>query len=358
VPETGGQERTERATPKRRQQAREKGQVAQSREISSAAILIMALGLFYFSGSWIILNLSNIVSSVYHSLGTERIESVADASAFSIDIFRDIFRILVPIFLLFILAGFSANVLQIGFGLYPKKLTPKFSQLNPAAGVKRLLSLKSMVEAVKSIAKIIVVGWIAYGVIKSHAVEFPGLVELDVGQILVFTGQVAFEIALFVCLAMIVMAMLDFGYQRWQHEENIKMTKQEVIDERKQTEGDPKVKARIRSVQREIARRRMMEAVPEADVVITNPTHLAIALRFDADKMIAPRVLAKGADHLAERIRQIAAEHAVPMVENKPLAQALYRMVEIGEYIPAELYRAVAEVLAYVYRLKGRFAPA
>jgi len=356
VAETGGQERTEKATAKRRQQAREKGQVAQSREVSSVIILMTALGLFYFSGSWMLLNLGNILSGVYQSLGTLHLDSVPNVSTFLIKIAKLSFRIIAPLFLLLVVAGIAANGLQFGFGLYPKKLAPKLTQINPASGVKRIFSLKSLVEAVKSVLKIIVVGWIAYGVISGHLKEFPALVDLDVGQILVFMGQVAFQIALYVCLALVVMAALDFIYQRWQYEENLKMTKQEVKDEHKQAEGDPKVKSRIRSLQREVAMRRMMESVPEADVVITNPTHLAIALRFDSKNMIAPRVVAKGADHLAERIRKIAGEHSVPIVENKPLAQALYRMVELGEYIPAELYRAVAEVLAYVYRLKGRFS--
>lgn len=358
MPETGGQERTEKATPKRRDQAREKGQVAQSKEVASTVILMAALGLFYFSGSWILLNLGNILSGVYQSLGTLRLDTVTDASVFSIKIFQNILKILTPLFLLLIIAGIVGNVLQFGFGLYPKKLVPKFTQINPASGIKRIFSLKSLVEAVKSILKIIVVGWIAYGVMSGHLKEFPALVDLEVGQILVFIGQVAFKIALYVCLAMVLMSALDFIYQRWQYEENLKMTKQEVKDEHKQAEGDPKVKGRIRSLQREAAMRRMMESVPEADVVITNPTHLAIALRFDSENMIAPRVIAKGADHIAEKIRGIASEHSVPLVENKPLAQALYKMVEIGDYIPAELYRAVAEVLAYVYRLKGRFAGA
>jgi len=192
--------------------------------------------------------------------------------------------------------------------------------------------------------------------VKSDMKEFPILIHQEVGQILVFIARVSLKVCFFVCLALIVLAVLDFIYQRWQHEEDLKMTKQEVKDEQKQTYGDPKVKARIRSVQLEMARRRMMEAVPGADVVITNPTHLALALKFDAREMIAPRILAKGSGHIAERIREIAVEHQIPIVEEKPLAQALFKMVEIGDYIPAELFRAVAEVLAYVYRLKGMYA--
>jgi flagellar biosynthetic protein FlhB len=188
--------------------------------------------------------------------------------------------------------------------------------------------------------------------------EFPILIHQEVGQILVFIARVSLKVCFFVCLALIVLAALDFIYQRWQHEEDLKMTKQEVKDEQKQTYGDPKVKARIRSVQLEMARRRMMEDVPGADVVITNPTHLALALKFDAREMVAPRILAKGSGHIAQRIREIAVEHQIPIVEEKPLAQALFKMVEIGDYIPAELFRAVAEVLAYVYRLKGMYGTA
>jgi flagellar biosynthetic protein FlhB len=194
--------------------------------------------------------------------------------------------------------------------------------------------------------------------VKSDIKEFPILMHQEVGQILVFIARVSLKVCFFVCLAMIVLAVLDFIYQRWQHAEDLKMTKQEVKDEQKQTYGDPKVKARIRSVQLEMARRRMMEAVPGADVVITNPTHLALALKFDAREMVAPRILAKGSGHIAQRIREIAVEHQIPIVEEKPLAQALFKMVEIGDYIPAELFRAVAEVLAYVYRLKGMYGTA
>jgi flagellar biosynthetic protein FlhB len=185
---------------------------------------------------------------------------------------------------------------------------------------------------------------------------FPNLMLQEVGQIIVFIARVSLKICFFVCLGLIILSALDFLYQRWQHEEDLKMTKQEVKDEQKQTHGDPKVKSRIRSMQLEMGRRRMMEAVPEADVVITNPTHLAIALKFNAQEMIAPLVLAKGAGHVAQRIKEISAQNQISMVEDKPLAQALFKMVEIGDYIPAELYRAVAEVLAYVYRLKGMYA--
>ena len=358
MPQSGGQERTEKATAKRRQEARRKGQVAQSREISSVLILLTAMGFFYFAGSWMFSNIAEVVSGIYGRLGTLRIEAVSDVSAFSIEIFKKVFLILIPFFVPVVIAGIAGNVGQIGFELHGQPMKPKLTKLNPIAGIKKFFSLKSLVEMVKSIFKILVVGGIAYKVVIRETEKFPGLMQQEVSEILLFIGQVAFKIFFFVCLALIVLAALDYFYQRWQYEKDLKMTKQEVKDERKQSEGDPKVKGRIRRAQLDMARRRMMEAVPQADVVITNPTHLAVALKFDAVSMIAPVVVAKGAGYIAERIRETAQTHQVPIIEDKPLAQALFKMVEIGEFIPAELYRAVAEVLAYVYRLKGMYQSA
>ena len=355
MPENTGQERTEQATPKRKQEARRKGQVAQSREIASVTVLMVSLGYFYFAGSWMFWNLSEFITGVYQNIDTLRFTSVAEASAFTIDIFNKLLLVLLPFLIPVAIAGFVANVFQVGFQLNSEAMSLKFSKLNPITGMKRLVSLRSLVELGKSIVKLLFIGSIAYMLIKGDMEAFPALIHQEVGQILTFIAKVSLKISFFVCLAMIALAALDFIYQRWQHEKDLKMTKQEVKDEQRQTHGDPKVKARIRGVQMEMARRRMMEAVPEADVIITNPTHLAIALKFDAQEMIAPRVLAKGAGYVAQRIREIAEENQIPIVEEKPLAQGLYKMVEIGDYIPAELYRAVAEVLAYVYRLKGGY---
>ncbi len=358
MPESAGQERTEKATGKKRQEARKKGQVAQSREISSAMILLTALGVFYFAGSWIFWNLSGIISGVFQNIGSLRFAGITDASAFSTEYFSQFMLVLLPIFMPIAVVGFVANVMQVGFFISSEAIALKPNKLNPISGMKRFVSLKSMVELGKSIIKVLFIAGIAYLLVKSEIQEFPMLIHREVGQILVFIARVSLKVCFFVCVALIVLAIVDYIYQRWQYEQDLKMTKQEVKDEQKQTYGDPKVKARIRGVQMEMARRRMMEAVPEADVIITNPTRLAIALKFDAREMIAPRVLAKGAGHIAGRIREIAREHQIPVVEEKPLAQALYKMVEIGDYIPAELYRAVAEVLAYVYRLKGMYGTA
>jgi len=358
MPESGGQERTEKATAKRREEARRKGQVAQSREIPSVLILMTAMGVFYFAGSWMFWNITEVIGGVFERLDTLRIEAVSDASAFSTEIFKRTFLILISFFVPVLIAGMAGNIGQIGLEFHGEPLRPKLKKLNPISGMKKFVSIKALVELVKSLFKVVVVSAIAYGVIKTETVKFPGLMQQEVGDILIFIGKLAFKVFFFVCLALIILAVLDYIYQRWQHEQDLKMTKQQVKDERKQQEGDPRVKSRIRKVQMEMAARRMMEAVPEADVVITNPIHLAVALQFDAAKMVAPVVVAKGAGHLAERIKEIARNHQVPIIEDKPLAQALHKMVEIGEYIPVELYRTVAEVLAYVYRLKGMYQTA
>jgi flagellar biosynthetic protein FlhB len=358
MPESGGQERTEKATAKRREEARRKGQVAQSREIPSVLILITAMGVFYFAGSWMFWNITEVIGGVFERLDTLRLEAISDASAFSTEIFKRTFLILISFFVPVLIAGMAGNIGQIGLEFHGEPLRPKLKKLNPISGMKKFVSIKALVELVKSLFKVVVIGAIAYGVIKTEIVKFPGLMQQEVGDILIFIGKLAFKVFFFVCLALIILAVLDYIYQRWQHEQDLKMTKQQVKDERKQQEGDPRVKSRIRKVQMEMAARRMMEAVPEADVVITNPIHLAVALQFDAAKMVAPVVIAKGAGHLAERIKEIARNHQVPIIEDKPLAQALHKMVEIGEYIPVELYRTVAEVLAYVYRLKGMYQTA
>ena len=355
MPETAGQEKTEKATPKKKEEARKKGQVAISREVSSAMVLLAALGFFYFAGSWMFWHLSDLVTRVFQNIGTLRFNTIHEVSVFSLEIMSRLLAILAPFLLPLAILGLAANILQVGFKMSTEAIAPKMSKLNPISGMKRFVSLKALVELAKSIVKLLIIGSIAYLLVKSDMAAFPLLIHQEVGQILVFVARVSLKISFFVCLALVILAVLDFLYQRWQHEKDLKMTKQEVKDEQKQTFGDPKVKSRIRSMQLEMARRRMMEAVPEADVVITNPTHLAIAIKFDAEEMIAPLVLAKGAGHVAQRIKEIATEHQVPLVEDKPLAQALFKMVELGDYIPAELYRAVAEVLAYVYRLKGMY---
>ncbi len=347
------QEKTEQPTPKKIADARKKGTVAQSREIPSAIILLTALGFFFFSGSWMFSSLSEFMGGILRNIGSFRIHDITTASTLSIIILKNVLSIILPFMLAVVAAGIVANIVQIGFLFSPEAFSPKLSKFNPIKGIKKLFSLKSLVELVKSLIKITFVSGIAYLTIKTELKTIPTLMQMDIKDIISFIGTTSFKICLYVSMALIIMAVLDYAYQKYEHTKSLKMTKQEVKDENKQTEGDPRVKARIRSIQIEMSRRRMMESVPEADVVITNPTHLAIALKFDSENMVAPKIVAKGAGKIAERIREIAGENQVPIVENKPLARTLFKIAEIGDYIPAELYQAVAEVLAYVYRLKG-----
>jgi flagellar biosynthetic protein FlhB len=348
------QEKTEPASQKKIDDARNKGQVALSREVPSVMILIAAMGVFYFTGGWILNQLSGSMVDILGHLDSYQAMNVWEARGLLVRIFRLILLVLTPVLLAVVVSGIAGNIMQIGFRVTTEPMTPKLEKLNPISGIKRLVSLKSLVELIKGVAKLTVVGFVATVVTRRQIDDIPGLMHLTVGEIVAFFGNSAFQIAFFVCLALIALAVGDFAFQRWQHAKELRMTKQEVKDEMKQTMGDPQIKGRIRKMQRQMAMQRMMAAVPKADVVITNPTRLAIALKFDAETMAAPQVLAMGAGEVARRIREIAAEHDIPLVEQKPLARALFKSVEVGDAIPFELYRAVAEVLAYVYRLQGK----
>jgi flagellar biosynthetic protein FlhB len=352
-----GMDRTEKPTPKKLSDARKKGQVAQSREIPSAMILMTALAVFYFGGQGMARQLAEMMRSSFRNMDGGWMQSAASADQLAGWLFDQTLGILMPMMIALLVIGIVANVAQFGFNLKEDLLVPDFKKLSPIQGVKRLVSLKSLVELLKSIFKIGFVGLIAYLILRNEISQIPSLIHAEVPETAAYMGEVAFKIAFFVCLGLIVLAVADFAYQKWQHQKNLMMTKQEIKEERKQSDGDPLIKSRIRSMQMEMAQRRMMEAIPSADVVITNPTHFAIAIKFDAQTMAAPQVVAKGADLVALRIREIADENDVPMVENKPLARALFSSTDIGDFIPAELYRAVAEVLAYVYRLKGIHRP-
>lgn len=345
------QDKTEQPTGKKLGDARKKGNVPQSKEVPSVLILSGGMGVLFFGGSWMLDRLIAIMRGIYQGAGVFQVAPENIHTMFW-DLFTKSVVILIPLMLVVMTLGVVGNVAQFGFLITGEKLTPNLAKLNPVSGIKKLFSLRSLVELLKSIIKLTIIGTVSYLVIRRYLDHIPGLMQLNVGGILSFIGQVSFRVCLYTCMVLFLMAILDFSYSKWQHHRDLKMTKQEVKDEHKQSEGDPAVKSRIRSVQREMARRRMMEAVPEATVVITNPTHLAIAIKYE-DGMHAPQVIAKGAGYVAQKIKAIAAENDVPQVENKPLARTMFKSTEIGDFIPAELYRAVAEILAYVYRLKG-----
>jgi len=352
MPEDTDQEKTEKPTPRRLEKARKEGNVPKSAEVPSVLILLTSLGVFLFSGSWMFWNLSRFMGGVLGNAGTLHLDS-ASLVPFLNEVFKFILILLMPLVFGILVAGFFGNIIQFGFLFSSKPFTPKLSKFSLIGGMKKLFSLKAVIEIPKSLFKFVFIGGIAFLLFRNELENFPGLMQFGVYEILTFIGKTSLIICFYVCLALIVLSIADFAYQKWQHEKNLKMTKQEIKDEAKQSEGDPKVKGKIRQIQLEIARHRMMDMVPEADVVITNPTHLAIALKYDQEKMAAPQVIAKGANYIAQKIKQIAVQNNIPVLEHKTLAQALFKAVELGDFIPVSLYKAVAEVLAYVYRLKG-----
>jgi len=261
---------------------------------------------------------------------------------------------MLPLFATLLVFGLCGNLLQTGFLFSTYPITPDLSRINPVSGFKRLFSMSAFVELIKSFFKLVLIGYITYKIIKAELPHIATLSVTNCHEVLVYTAKIALKLCLDAGLIMCILAIIDYWYQKYEYEENLKMTRQEVKEEYKEREGDPKIKARLRAMQRQLARRRMLQAVSSADVVITNPTLLAVALKYEYGEMPAPQVIAKGAGFLAEKIKQIAIAHNIVIVENKWLAQILYKMVNVGDFIPPLLYQAVAEVLAYVYQIKGR----
>lgn len=344
-------EKTEPATPKKLEDARKKGQVANSRELPSVLVLLSAMVVFYFGGSWMFLQVGDVMRDVFSQITAADLGS-SGAHTLLWYLFKRVIVIIAPLLIVVAMAGILGNVSQVGFMLTGEPLTPKLEKISFIKGIKRLFSAKALVESVKAVLKVIIIGGMAYAMLRGEFEQIPALIELDLNAILSFAGHMTLKLGFYTCLVLLILAGIDLVFQRWQHQRDLKMTKQEVKDEFKQREGDPMVKSRIRAVQREMAMRRMMDQVPDATVVITNPTHLAVALKFTRD-MQAPLLVAKGANKVAERIKAVAQENGIPIVEQKPLARAIFKDVEIDQYIPGDLYHAVAEILAYVYRLKG-----
>jgi flagellar biosynthesis protein FlhB len=345
--------KTEQATPKRTQDAREKGQVAKSREVGSAFIMVACLAYFYFGVGGIIGPMMEMMKGSFRDL--QRVDLTVEMIQLLVfTLLVKTLAMIMPLLLTLMAAGVVANLMQVGIIFSAEPIQPKLSKISPLNGLKNLFSFKTVAELLKSIVKISMVGIIAYLTIHNEMLGVLPLMEQDVWQIMLYIGHVSFKILFATCWVLIILALLDYLYQHWEHGRSLRMSKQDIRDEYKNMEGDPLIKSRIRRLQREMAMRRMMAKVPTADVVITNPTHLAVALKYDQGRMAAPVVVAKGANLIAERIKEIAKENGIAVVENKPLAQVLYKMVDIAEAIPDHLYQAVAEVLAYVYRLKSK----
>ena len=355
MPEESFEERTESPTPKRRREAREKGNVAKSTEVNSVLVLLIGILLLRMVSPWIFEKVGGNITRSFGIISNPDLDQASLIAYFRSSVIM-FFTVALPIALVILAVGLLANIIQVGFIFTGNPLIPKFEKINPLSGLKRMFSMRSVVEAIKSIFKMLIIAVVAYITIKGEYGNLVMLSDTSVGIVWVTILRVGFKIVFRAALVLIFLAILDYAYQRYEYEKKLKMTRYEIKEERKQLEGDPLIKARIRSLQREMSRRRMMEEVPRATVVVTNPTTLAIAIRYEQTEMEAPVVLAKGKQLIAERIKQIALENDIPVVEDKILARAMYDQVEIGEEIPMEFYNAVAEILAYVYKLKNKVA--
>lgn len=351
-----GGEKTEPATPKKLNEARKEGQVAKSKELVNAVSLFALFLIIKYYAASVGQSLMECFEDCYKLFSviiSDRrvapnnnllLSAVGEAGI-------DILRILLPILVIAFIVAFLSNAVQIKWKVTTKPLAPKFSKLNPISGFKKLFSVKQVIELIKSIAMVAVIAYVVYDTIKKNFDVLFTFYDITLKQAIQLTGEIIVDLGIKISAIFLIIGFADLFYQKFKFREDMKMTKQETKDEYKQTEGDPQIKGQIRRRMQEASRRRMMQALPEADVVITNPTHFAVALKYDTNVSKAPVVIAKGADYLAFQIKDKAKEYHVEIVENKPLARLLYNNVDVGAEIPPELYQAVAEVLAFVYSL-------
>jgi flagellar biosynthesis protein FlhB len=344
-------DKTEAPTPRRRREARERGEVARSPEVNNALLLLVAFMLLRSVGPGISTQLVSLCSYLLSHVQRPMASPEALRTA-ALDVATPVLLAMAPFMLILMFTGMMASAAQVGLMFNLSALAPKFNRINPLSGFKRLFSPRGLVELLKACAKIALIGYVAYSVVRGRIPALTQLSGMDPDESVRLIWMLSTDVGTRVGMVMLIIAMADYIYQRRQHEQSLKMTRQEVIEEMK-TYENPLIRQRIRQQQRRMAMRRMMASVPKADVVITNPTHLAVALKYDAQTMRAPQVVAKGQQLTAERIRAIARENGVPIIERKPLARALYKMAEVGMEIPGDLYQAVAEVLAFVFSLRS-----
>lgn len=356
-----GGEKTEPATQKKLEDARKEGQVAKSREIANGVGLLMLFVVMRLWSGPLGIRFLQTFNSVYNRIPyvTKLLGGVTpEREMFTL--FRtqmiQIIIMLAPVLIVGVLVAFLCDYVQVKWKPTAKPLQPKFSKLNPAKGFKKIFSAQSLVELIKSIAKILLIGYITYSYVKGKDRLIPALLDMPILQAIQLIGDTVINLGIRISAVYLIISAVDFGYQKWKFNKDMKMTKQEVKDEYKNQEGNPEIKGKIRQRMREASMRRMMQSVPSADVVITNPTHYAVAIKYDAQTAPAPLVVAKGADYLAQRIKDIARDNDVYIMEDKPLARMLYANVDVGAMIPPELYQAVAEILALVYHEEGRLS--
>jgi flagellar biosynthesis protein FlhB len=348
----GKDNKTEKPTSRRLRKAHEKGQVARSKEVPSAAVLLSVLLMLSYYGQTIFITLQTEMRRLLSAQMPDEITMEYVSDVFLNETAR-IGVFVVPVLLVALTISIASNVLQGGWVFSTEALGFHFEKLNPQNGLGRIFSKNGLVELGKSVLMITAVSFISYKVVSQYAPLFPRLVLMDVRKLFHWMTYISYQVIIRVAVLLIILAIVDYCFQKYRFTDQLKMTKQEVKEDFKEQEGDPIIKGRIRRIQREMARKRMMSDVPQADVVITNPTHYSVALAYKVENMEAPKVVAKGVGFLALKIRELAQQHGIPLVENKPLAQNLYKSVDIGEYIPGHLYRAVAEILAYIYKAKN-----
>lgn len=349
------EEKTEQATPKKKKEAREKGNVLQSREVNSAFVLLAVFIMINSFATFIGITMKNTTAYIYEQyLSVDYIFSIKNLQNLLISGMINFFIIVAPIALTSLVVGVAASYLQVGVLFTTKPLAVDINKINPIEGFKRMFSMKSVMEIFKALIRIILVGYMSYSYIKQQINFILNTVGMDISIILKSILKMSTSIGIRLGTVLAVLAALDYFYQKYDYDKKLKMSKQEIKEEYKQTEGNPQIKSKIKEKQREMSMRRMMQDVPKADVIITNPTHFAIAIIYNPQEFDAPKVIAKGQDLIAQNIKKIAQENNIAIVENKPLARTLYDSVEIGQFVPPELYQAIAEVLAYVYRINNR----
>ena len=351
-----GGDKTEKATPKKLDDARKEGRVARSSDlINGFMLLLMFFVLKLFGGIMANLFLDSFVK--YYNKASDismEVFDVKQAVNLSNEIVIDIVIASLPVLIGSFVVALVGNIVQVGWKVTGKPLKPKLDSLNPIGGFKRMFSQEKVVELIKSILKVLAIALVAYNEVKDRWKFILNLYDFEFMQAVLNIFDIVLDVGIKISVIFVIIGLADFGYQKWKHLHDLRMSKQEVKDEMKQSEGDPQIKGQIRQKMREGARRRMMQDLPKADVVITNPTHFAVAVKYDKETAEAPYVLAKGADYVAANIKEIAKQNNIEIVENKPLARMLYYNVEIGDQIPPELYQMVAEVLAYVYSVKNK----
>ncbi len=354
-----GGEKTEEPTSKKLEDARKEGQVAKSKEVTSAFEMLAAFLMLRFFveyiGTVFVGNIYNLYSRIpeYAKLYDGHVQEQTFRMLFVSSLIR-ILQVIAPFLIVGFLVAFITNLLQVKWKITGKPLQPKFNKLNPVNGFKRIFSKNSLMELVKSVLKLTLIGYVVYDYLKKNMPPIYQLYDISLNQGIAQVGMLVINLGIRIALFYMLIAALDFAYQKIKFKNDMKMTKQEVKDEYKNQEGDPQIKGKQRQRMMEASRRRMMQQLPEADVVITNPTHFAVAIKYEPEVYDAPYVVAKGADYLAQKIKDVAKENHIEIVENKPLARMLYANVDVGSVVPPELYQAVAEVLAFVYHLQGK----